>query len=164
MPSKTKVTDEPVAVRGMYRVRLTEDGRIVGDSGWKKNQVTNLGKRYYLAELISAQVNSLQIARFVLGSGTAPASSDTSLHLELTYPTYTRTTVTASILSSNVVEFRGTFASSSSHITGAQAPVLSNIGLISNTASAGTIFAGNTYTASTWNSNQDVNVSYRLTF
>ena len=35
-----KQTDK-IGLRGMFRVQIKEDDKIVGDSGWKKNQVVN---------------------------------------------------------------------------------------------------------------------------
>ena len=152
-----------VRIRGMFRVRLVEQkGRIVGDSGWRKNRVPNEGLDDYLTRLLSASASSKQISRMMLGTGGLLATDATALPGELNTATYTRTTVTVSIVASSAVEFQATFSSGSSHITASVA--LSNIGIINDTTSAGTIFAGNTYTSSAWNTNQSVQASYRITF
>lgn len=160
---KKGLTDE-VRIRGFSRVQIVEDGRVVGDTGWHKvpNQVVNLGFRDYLCNLLGKQAGSLQISRMMLGTGTAPASDATSLPGELNTATYTRTTVSFSLSGSTRANFLGTFASSSSHITATTA--LQNIGIINDTTSAGTLFAGNTYTVSTWQTNQDVNATYSILF
>lgn len=158
-----KVPMEKMNIRGFSRLQIVEDGRVVGDSGWQgPNQVVNLGFRDYLCNLLGKQAGSLQISRMMLGTGTAPASDATSLPGELNTATYTRTTVSFSLSGSTRANFLGTFASSSSHITATTA--LQNIGIINDTTSAGTVFAGNTYTVSTWQTNQDVNSTYSILF
>ena len=36
---------QPLKIRGMFRLQIEDGptGKIVGDSGWKQNQITNLG-------------------------------------------------------------------------------------------------------------------------
>ena len=170
MPRETKrrrnTFDQPtkqgIRVRGMFRIQLVEDGRIVGDSGWAQNLVVNEGFDDYLTRLLSAQASSKQISRMMLGTGVNPAVTDTALPGELNTATYTRTTVTVSVVASSAVEFQATWASANSHITASTA--LQNIGIINDTTSGGSMFAGRSYTASTWNTNQNVNASYRITF
>lgn len=151
-----------VKVRGFFRLHLKEGGQIVGDSGWCENTVVNLGFSHYLTDLLGQGANSKQISRMMLGTGTAPGATDTSLAGELNTATYTRTTVTFTNTSSKTARFTATWASSSSHITASVA--LQNIGIINNTTSAGTLMAGNTYSTSAWNTNQDVNATYEIRF
>ena len=159
--SNRKSSDK-ARVRGFFRLHIVEDGRIVGDSDWVENTIVNLGFSHYLVDLLGQGANSKQISRMMLGTGAAPAAADTSLAGELNTATYTRTTVTFTNTVSKTARFTATFASSSSHITASVA--LSNIGIINNTTSAGTLMAGTTYTSSAWNSNQDVNASYEIRF
>ena len=158
---KKAVGDEP-KIRGFFRLNLLEGGKVVGDSGWQENQVVNLGYSHYLVDLLGQGANSKQISRMMLGTGTAPGATDTSLNGELNTATYTRTTVTFSNQSSKTARFTATWASANSHITAAV--TLQNIGIINNTTSAGTLMAGNTYTTSQWNTNQDVNATYEIRF
>jgi hypothetical protein len=151
-----------IQAKGFFRVQITEEGRVVGDSGWKENQVVDLGFSHYLVDLLGQGANSKQISRMMLGTGTAPGATATSLNGELNTATYTRTTVTFSNVSSKTARFTATFASANSHITAAV--TLQNIGIINNTTSAGTLMAGNTYTTSQWNTNQDVNCTYEIRF
>ena len=37
-------TKDALKVRGLFRLQITEDGEVVGDSGWRENQVVNLYK------------------------------------------------------------------------------------------------------------------------
>ena len=153
-------------VRGFFRVAIKENGRIVGDSGYlpdlRENTVVDLGFSHYLTDLLGQGANSKQISRMMLGTGTAPGATDTTLNGELNTATYTRTTVTFANVSSKTARFTATFASANSHITAAV--TLRNIGIINNTTSAGTLMAGNTYSTSQWNTNQDVNSTYEIRF
>lgn len=162
--------NEQISVNGFFRLHLVEhdeDGtpRIVGNSGWFHNRIPNDGNLDYLCRLLSATGASKQISRMMLGTGTLPATNGTTLPGELNTATYTRTTVTVSTggaLGSTSVEFQATFSSASGHITATT--TLQNIGIINETTSAGTIFAGNTYATSVWNTNQDAQCTYRITF
>lgn len=153
---------EGIRARGFYRLNIVENGKVVGDSGWKKNTVVNLGFSHYLVDLLGQGANSKQISRMMLGTGGAPAAGDTSLAGELNTATYTRTTVTFTNTASKTARFTATFASSDSHITASVA--LSNIGIINNTTSAGTLMAGAAFTSSQWNTNQDINATYEIRF
>jgi hypothetical protein len=147
-----------ILVKGAFRVNILENGEIVGDSGWLSNQVTNEGFRNYMARLLGAIAGSLQVSHLALGSGGAPAASDTSLAGEVVK----RQAVTAATSStSKAVLFTGTFSSANSFVTNTQN--ISNIGLF-NSSSTGTLFAGNTFASSSCATNQDVNVSYAITF
>lgn len=151
-------TDEGIKVRGFFRLRIVEeDNRIVGDTGYLPNQVTNDGKRNYLARLIGALSGSSQIGYMALGTGGAPAAADTTLAGEQSV----RTAVTAATSGSTAVQFTATFSSAGSFVTATKN--LSNIGLFA-TDSGGTLFAGNTYASSSCATNQNVQATYTLTF
>lgn len=156
--SKTKDT---IKVRGFFRVQITEDGKgIVGDSGWRKNQVTNLGFEQYLAQTLGGMAGSKTVSHVALGTGGAPAAIDTTLAGEIMSSTQ-RKTVSPSTVASKTVQFTAAFASSASFLSAAAN--LSNVGLF-NTSSGGTLFAGNTFTSSSANTNQNVNVTYQIRF
>ncbi|HEX6827151.1 MAG TPA: hypothetical protein VF077_12610 [Nitrospiraceae bacterium] len=165
---RRKGTTSGVQVRGFFRVRLVEqDGRISGDSGWFENTVVNLGKRDYLCTPLAGGA-AKSIARMALGTGTAPAVTDTALQGELSHQTNAasgtrnRFTVNTSQIGSTAIEFQATFASSVSFAT--TTANISNIMVINDTTVGGTIFAGNTFASSLLNTNQDVQASYRITF
>jgi hypothetical protein len=153
---------DAVQVKGFFRLNIVEDGEVVGDSGWRENQVVDLGFSHYLVDLLGQGANSKQISRMMLGTGTAPGASATTLPGELNTATYTRTTVSFANTGSKTARFTATFASANSHITAAV--TLQNIGIINNTTSAGTLMAGNTYSTSQWNTNQDINATYEIRF
>jgi hypothetical protein len=154
----TNPVQDGLKVKGFFRVQLTENGKIVGDSGWKQNQITNLGFNQYLAEALGAISGSKQVSHMALGTGGAPAATDTTLSGEV----QKRASVTAASSStSKTVRFTATFDSSNSFVTAAAN--ISNVGLF-NSSSTGTLFAGNTYTSSSCATNQNVNATYDITF
>lgn len=142
---------ENTKLRGFYRVQISEDGKgIVGDSGWKENQVVNDGIQQYLVNwLVGDTGNGKSVSHMALGTGGAPASNDTSLTGEVEK----RASVTTSVVDSRTGQFTAQFASDNSFVTDTQN--ISNIGLF-NTSSGGTIFAGNTYSSSSCATNQNV--------
>lgn len=158
---KNNACRESVGVHGFFRVNISEDGKIVGDSGWCKNQITNEGFRNFLVRLVGKAASSSQVAYVALGTGGAPAAADTTLAGEISGSTK-RTTVTFASNGSTTAEFTATFSSSASFLAGNSN--ISNIGLFASNATNDTLFAGNTYTSSTCGTNQDVNVTYQIRF
>ena len=149
-------------IRGVFRLQLEEDGRIVGDSGWKDNAFTNEGKKEFALGCLAGLAGSSQVSHVAVGTGTQPGAAATSLDGEMNHGAGSRKAVSASSNGSTRADFFATFASSDSHNTAAIN--ISNIGLfgVSNVA-AGSIFAGNTYTSSSWATNQNLNVTYGIT-
>jgi len=145
-------------IKGMFRLKITENGKIVGDSGWKQNQITNDGFNDYLCKALGAVSGSKQVSHLALGTGGVPAASATTLAGEV----QARQAITAaSSSSSKTIRFTGTFSSANSFVT-ATANV-SNIGLF-NSSSTGTLFAGNTFASSAVATNQNVNSTYDIIF
>ena len=70
-----------IGLSGMYRVNIVNpDGTIAGDSGWKKNVITNVGLSDYIMKKFISATGSLTPAYFCLGSGnTSLATNATSL-------------------------------------------------------------------------------------
>lgn len=154
-----RIKKENVGVKGTYRLQIVDpDGSVVGDSGWKENQVTNLGFNQYLVSALGSIAGSKYISHVGLGTSGAPVAADTSLTGEVG----TRQAVTAATSStSKTLRLTATFAAG--WHTSASAYNISNIGLF-NSSSTGTLFAGNTYASSSCASNQAVNVTYDITF
>lgn len=162
-PLEEQLFQEPVKIRGFYRIQIEEDGKIVGDTGLQENTVVNEGYRDYLARTLAGLANSKQVSHAALGTGGAPAAGDTTLSGEVTHAAGSRDAVAAATNGSTSVRFTGTFASADSHNT--TTVNISNIGLFqqSNTNTA-TIFAGAAYASSSWATNQSVNYTYDITF
>ncbi len=155
-----ETASETLKVKGMYRIQITEDDKVVGDSGWKTNLITNLGFNNFLVSTLGAIAGSSQITHMALGTGGAPAAADTTLTGEQSV----RAAVTAATsATSKAVQFTATFSSSNSFVTASKN--ISNIGLFAtSTAGGGTLFAGNTYTSSACATNQNVNATYSISF
>lgn len=152
------MNEDGIKVKGCYRIQITEDGEIVGDSGWHENQVTNLGFNQYLVSALGAIAGSKQLSHMALGTGGVPATGDTSLSGEVTK----RAALTAATSStSKALQLTATFASSDSFVTATRN--ISNVGLF-NSSATGTLFAGNTFASSSCATNQNVNATYTITF
>lgn len=161
---KKVVKEKPLLLKGLFRVQITQEGDIVGDSGWKENQVTNDGIQQYLVNwLIGDTASGKSVTYMALGTGTAPASNATALAGELTHVSNSRKTVSTSVVSSRTGQFTASFGSAASFLT--TTVTLQNIGLFNtSTTAAGTIFSGNTYTTSSCATNQNVNATYQIKF
>lgn len=148
---------DSVGIKGSFRLQIVEGDKIVGDSGWWTNQITNEGFRAMI-RAVSGISGSSQITHLALGTGGAPVAADTTLAGEVVK----RQAVTAATSStSKAVQFTGTFSSANSYVTSTQN--ISNIGLFA-TSSGGTLFAGNTFASSSCATNQDCNVTYVLSW
>lgn len=154
--------NDGLKLKGCFRLQITEDNKVVGDSGWHRNQVTNLGFNQYIVSTLGAIAGSKQITYVALGTGSVPGATATSLNGEDAISK--RSAVTAATSSgSKTLRLTATFNSSDSFVTAAKN--ISNIGLFNTSAvTTGTLFAGNTYTSSSVATNQNVNVTYDLIF
>ncbi len=152
---------EEVKIHGFFRVGIEEDGKLVGDSGWQKNQITNNGFLEYLVHTLGGSAASKQVNYIALGTGGAPAAGDNSLAGEIMGSTQ-RKSVTYAPIASTTAQFTATFASSDSFLSAAAN--ISNIGLFNATTTNATLFAGNTYASSSCDTNQNVNVTYQIRF
>lgn len=160
---KNSSVKDSIKVHGFFRIQITAPNskKITGDSGWCKNQVVNLGFQDYLSKGIAGASGAKTITHIALGTGGAPAATDTSLAGEIMSSTQ-RKTGSTSIISSKTIQFTAAFASSDSFLT--TSANLSNVGLFNTTSTNATLFAGNTYTSSSCNTNQNVNVTYQIRF
>lgn len=149
-----------IHVKGMFHLQIAEeDGRIVGDSGWRENLVVNEGFRQYLVMAIGSIAGSKYISHVGLGTGAGPGATDTSLGSEV--GTRQAVTPSSTVAGSKTVRFTATFAAGW-HSSGGAFDIAS-IGLF-NSVSGGTLFSGTTYASSSCASNQAVNVTYDLVF
>jgi hypothetical protein len=165
----TIATKEHGKVRGMFRIQIEENGEIVGNSGWRKNLITNLGFNQYIVSRLGTGLTGSQVSHAALGTGAAPAATDTTLSGEVSTNgsgSVVRAAVTAATSSnSKALVNTATFSSANSFLTASAN--ISNIGLFGvsgPTTASGTLFAGNTYASSTLATNQNVNVTYQINF
>jgi len=146
---------EMLKIKGFARVQIVKDGKVVGDSGFVKNQVVNLGFQDYIVGAIGAVAGSKQVSHMAIGTGTAPGAADTSLAGE----TGARVTTSNSAVASKTLQTTAQFAGTDM----ASTCTIQNVALV-NTSSGGTILCGTTYATSQWASNQNVNATYQLRF
>jgi len=151
-----------IKVKGAFRLQIAEDGKIVGDSGWNENQVTNLGFNQYIVLSLGSLAGSKYITHAALGTGGAPAATATALAGESEVDK--RQAITAASSSgSKTLRLTATFNSSNSFVSASKN--ISNVGLFNTSAqTTGTMFAGNTYASSSVATNQNVNLTYDLIF
>jgi hypothetical protein len=163
-----KKAKDGLKVRGFFHIQIEEDGRIVGDSGRIENQITNLGFNNMVNQLGTSLTGS-KISHAALGTGGAPAASDTTQSGEVSTNgsgSVVRAALTAATSStSKTLRNTATFSSANSFITASAN--ISNIGLWQTsgpTTASGTLMCGNTFTSSALATNQNVNISYDLIF
>jgi hypothetical protein len=169
MSKKSKGTQDSTKIVGMFRLQIDEGGKIVGDSGWKKNIITNLGFNEYLVKSLGTSLTGVKVSHAALGTGGTPGAADTSLSGEVSTNgsgSVVRAAVTAASSSgSKTLRNTATFSSANSFVTASAS--ISNIGLFNvsgPTTASGSLFAGNTYTSSSLATNQNVNVTYDIIF
>ena len=148
---------DTLKIKGFARMQLVDakKGKIESDSGFVQNTVTNLGFQHFICELVGAIAGSTQVSHMIIGTGTAPNATHTTLDGE----TGARTTTTNTVVASKTLQATCQFAGSDM----ASTCTIQNVALI-NTSAAGTILCGTTYATSQWASNQNVNASYQLRF
>jgi hypothetical protein len=135
-----------------------QSGNIVGDSGYKENQVTNDGFNNYLIKSLGSLSGSARVSHMAVGTGGVPAASDTTLAGEQAV----RESITAATSSSSkTVRFTANFNSADSFVTATAN--ISNVGLF-NSSAGGTLFAGNTYASSACLTNMGINATYDVIF
>jgi hypothetical protein len=159
-----KSVKNDVNLKGVFRLHIKEDGKIVGDSGWLDNLVTNDGIDKFFARCFAGSTGSLQVSHISIGTGGEPTSADTSLEGE-SLEANERAAVAlafsqrAASDGTATMQFAATLASVDSFITIAND--ISNIGLF-NAVTGGSLMAGNTYASSNLATNQNIEMSYQI--
>ena len=72
-------TQDTASLKGCFRLRIREDDKVVGDSGWMENLVTNDGIEKFFASCFAGSTGSLQVSHLSIGTGGVPASDATAL-------------------------------------------------------------------------------------
>lgn len=157
-----KRTSDSVGLKGFFRVQVTDSGKVVGDSGWRENQVTDLGVQNYLINWLVGNTGSgLSVTYMALGTGGTISAASTALAGELGDTSTGRAAVSTSIIASHTAQFTAAFNSAASFETASHN--ISNVGLFAtSTTQAGSIFAGNTFASSAVATNQSVQVTYQI--
>ena len=160
MSKKTKdTTRDGITAKGFFRLQINEAGKVVGDSGWRKNMVVNLGRQDYLCKGLVGATGSKKVTYAALGTGTAPGATATALDGEFTEAA-ARCSLATSIINSSTVQCAFTLPAGV-----VAAATIQNVALIDvSVVGTGTIFSGNIYTTSALATNQSVNGSYQIRF
>ena len=156
MARRKKDSGSTVGVKGFFRLQIVDKKtkKIVGDSGYFQNQITNYGLESCVVALPLKCAGSIQASGMMLGSGTNPASDAVALDNSLTdyWSSFGQSTVVASLTARATQSFDGTLG----------AATLINIGIFA--ASSGTLIAGKTFASSAITTDQDVNATYELRY
>jgi len=167
MASK-KVPGEKIGLAGFYRLNITQDGRIVGDSGWRHNLFVSAGLDNGLAQVLLGGGGSSRVGFAALGTGAAPGTAATYLPGELVQTVNARkavstATATSSSAAAVTARYYGVFASSVSFILSSAS--IQNIGLYNASGTGGSnLISGASYGTSALATNQDVNFTYEWRF
>ena len=147
---------DAVSIKGFTRLQIVDKKtrKIMGDSGWHQNVLTDYGWEVCIAGCPIGASKSVQAAAIMLGSGSVPASTTASLPMSLTsyYSSFAQSSVIASSTARMTVSFDGTRG----------AVKLSNVGIYAT--SDGSLIAGNSYDSSNITTDQDVNVTYEFRY
>ena len=164
------VADE-IPVHGRFRIQIGErvdrfgnknprgrGKRVVGDTGWVHNTITNEGKNFYLAAKVGSVTGSKTPTHFqVATQSTAVDATQTALVGE----TRIRKSLLASTLATGTLRMTASWSSTDN----TAAITIGSIGVYeTSTFGGGTLGAGQTYTTSQWNSNQDLSATYEWRF
>lgn len=149
-----------IATKGFFKLNVVNpDGSVQSTTGWRKNQIVNVGYQDFLMYLLAGSAGSLRPSHAALGTGTVPGSAATTLPGEFTEAAG-RMALTTGTGGSKTVNYTFTL---NSGVVGAS--TIQNVGLFSgSTQGGGTMFAGNTYATSALATNQAVNGTYAIAF
>lgn len=152
-----------IGVKGFYRLQIQEADdngkmKVVGDSGWVENTVTNYGFEQAIVTQVGGAAG-VAPTHLSLGTGTAPGASATTLEGEIAPATACRMSIATSVVSSKTLRMTGSL---NSGLIGA-ASTIKNIGVWGH-SSTGTVMSGNTYATSQLATNQTVNATYEWRF
>ena len=155
--ARAKAKTSKVSIRGFFRGQLVESGtgRIMGDTGWKENTLTN-GGLTAIAQLVAGSAGSYVVGYMGVGTQTAAMNmSQTALVGS------TAAFKALNLSTSGTCTLTCTAVFSSSDLAGS-----CNIGAVGlfKTNSDGSMLAGQVFGTSSWNTNQDFSLTYQLRF
>ena len=155
-----------IGLSGMTRVNIVDpDGTVVGDSGWNKNVITDVGLSDYIMKKFLSAAGSLTPTYFALGSGnTSLGTAANSLPGQIagshmvTLGANSALTTRATSSDAGTTQYLATF---SSNIFAAE----TTIGIAGlHAASTGSVMCGGTFASSSVATNQAVNCTYQILF
>jgi len=154
---------DSLKVKGFFRAQIVDKkGRIVGNSGWKKNTITIDGWSKCIAGNPMKHSNSYQVAYGILGTGTAAVASNASSvigTLNTTTNAYIALATQAMTTAVSGGTARATFQYNGSLGSGNIAQVC-----LHSAQTTGGMACGNTFASSALATSQSCNVTYELRF
>ena len=154
MKRTKKGDNDLLQVKGFFRAQRVcrKTGKIIGDTGFLQNQITNYG----LNSCIAARPigGGSAITSMVVGSGGTPAASDETLAGS---NTDLYTSVATSMVASSTARMTAVFEGSDSSMA-----AVGNAGIVA--ASDGTLIAGVGFATSALATDQALNVTYELRY
>ena len=165
--AKRKEPGSGLGMAGFYRVNIVDpDGRVAGDSGWKKNLIPLDGlMKYVVYRFVNSTGSYICPSYMNLGSlQSTLATNATSLPGEMNKSLAASFGATANITTgypySMTNRFTATFVSNSMMATTGNSTI-GNIGLYAYTT-ANSIMCGGSFASSTLGSNQAINCTYDI--
>jgi hypothetical protein len=150
-----------IRLQGFFRVQkvCAKTGKILGDSGYVPNQITNYGlESCIVARPISGIGNTTVAKALILGEGTVPASSATNLNGSNSsqFAAFGGVSIVASLTARMTASFAGSNGSMSK---------VANIGVLDAAiATDGKLIAGNTFASSAFGTDQNLNATYEFRY
>lgn len=159
---KSDKIGDAVGLAGFFRINITDpDGTIRGDSGWKKNYITNHGLEYYIVGNIFRLANSYSLGSMGLASSSHIQSDNYSVssfaHSFGTWKTVSTLTSSRSV-SSGTYTMRCTAEWTSNILPNSSTIAAAALAQASNSA----IMCQASFASSTVSSNQAVQVTYDI--
>lgn len=152
---------ETLKVKGFFRAQIVDkNGKIVGNSGWKRNTITVNGWSLGIAANAFKIANSEQAAYGILGKGTAAVASNASSvisTLNSTTDAYIALATQALTTAASGASVRVTFQYDGSLGSGDIAQVC-----LHSANTTGGMMCGNTFTSSALATTQSCNMTYDL--
>lgn len=156
--------NDGVNIKGFFRTQIVDKkGKIVGDSGWKKNTITVNGLAFCIGGLPLKHTGAYDAEFGAIGTGAAAVDSNATAVVGLLSAdsdSYIALVTQAMSTSASGATARVTFQYDGS--LGATGNI-GNVGLFS-AQTVGGMVAGNTFNTSALATNQSVNVTYEFRF
>ena len=171
--------DQPqIGISGFYRVNIVDpDGKVVGDSGYCKNVVTNLGLANYIAYSFASSGGSTGVGppKYMLLGSLQSSHASSAVNVTGAFVMNTTTAGCMALIATSAhatrgnqtdattghkISFLATFISSNCFST---TMTLAAIGM-HYTTNATSMMCGGSFTASTIGSAQNVNATYDIIF
>ena len=160
-----------VAIKGFFRVKIEENGKLAGDSGWIKNCITETGFNAVLLRLGGHGNSHLYYHYCGIGTGAVPSSTAVVLPgeiLDASNRSKHRMQFVSSAIGSHTLRLTASFDKTDSFITATGGYDISNFGIYAQTytqtsgGSQGWFYAGGSFASSHMSPNQTAVVSHYI--